>query len=127
MLEYPKDAALIKKARRERWPISEENRLKLEKVVSKGMENSDPEIALRAGKLLLNMDQLNLKEIDIKVKSQPKVVIHTKMTTEELEQRAKELLAELNLTESDTTLLLEAQQSLKKREEECSKNETSPN
>jgi len=116
-LEFPRDSKLLARARRERWPITDETKLKINNILSKALDHPDIEINLKATNAIQKFDALNLKEMDIKVKSQPKVVIHTKMTTEDLEARAKELMAELNISANDAPLLLEAQNALVKRQE----------
>lgn len=60
---------------------------------------------------IVKMDTLNVREKEILVKSQPKLVLHAKMSDEQLVNRVNELMTELGLVPEDAGLLLEAQQS----------------
>lgn len=125
MIEYPKDKNLIKRALRERWPIKPEQRVKVLDVIEKGLESPDIKDALAAARTMAALDTLNIKEQEVKIKAQPKVVIHANMSTEELERRFIELQQDLglsNLSEQDQLNLIDAdvayQQSLEKEKEE---------
>ena len=109
MIEFPKDRKILTRALRERWPIKPEQRVKVLEVVEKALESPDIKDALHAARTMATLDALNIKEQEVKIKAQPKVVIHTKMTTEELEQRFLDLQAELGLVDVNPTDLIDAE------------------
>lgn len=124
MIEYPKDKNLIKRALRERWPIKPEQRVKVLDVIEKGLESPDIKDALAAARTMAALDTLNIKEQEVKIKAQPKVVIHANMSTEELERRFIELQQDLglsNLSEQDQLNLIEADVAYNKQVEEKDK------
>lgn len=109
MIEFPKDRKILTRALRERWPIKPEQRVKVLDVVERALESPDIKDALHAARTMATLDALNIKEQEVKIKAQPKVVIHTKMTTEELEQRFLDLQAELGLVDVNPADLIDAE------------------
>lgn len=109
MIEFPKDRKILTRALRERWPIKPEQRVKVLDVVERALESPDIKNALHAARTMATLDALNIKEQEVKIKAQPKVVIHTKMTTEELEQRFLDLQAELGLVDVNPADLIDAE------------------
>ena len=108
-----KDRQLLKRAVQERWPVSAETRLAILKHTEDIINDTKIEATTRltAVHRIIQIDALNLKEQEIKVKAQPKHIIHTNMSTEDLMKSIGGLLAELNLTaeEADPQLLLEGE------------------
>lgn len=95
----PSDQYLIRRAVTERWPIPPSLR---EKIITQLEETIDSPILdlslkLTAARTAVSIDALNLKEKELKIRSQPKHIIHTNMSTEELLGRVRELQEELGI------------------------------
>ena len=121
MIEFPKDRKILTRALRERWPIKPEQRVKVLDVVERALESPDIKDALHAARTMATLDALNIKEQEVKIKAQPKVVIHAQMSTEDLEKRFLDLQNELgftSLSEQDQLSLIDAEQAYKQLEEE---------
>lgn len=76
-----------------RWPVSAEARSNAMVLCSSILEGDHPtELKLQVIKTLLEADKLNLKEDELRIKQQPKVVIKADMTRDELVARARQML-----------------------------------
>lgn len=117
--ESKSDQYLIRKAINERWPISPEIREKIVVETTDMLDSPDGKLRLTAARTLVQIDALNLKEKELKIKSQPRAVIHTNMSMEDLEKRIKELHAELGMLYPAPALAaLEARKEEEEEEEE---------
>lgn len=96
----PSDQYAIRKAVRERWPITSELRERVvdELLTTLNSPNLDCSLRLTAARTVAQIDALNLKEKELQIRREPKHIVHTNMSTEELVARVKELQGDLGLT-----------------------------
>lgn len=110
-----RDQLLVRQAIRGRWPISPSIRVKIVRETEHILDKpeSDDKLKLLAARTLVQIDGLNLREDEIKIKAMPKHHIHTNMTTEELQAAIQEKMETLGLTrvpQDAIPKLLEAKQ-----------------
>jgi len=101
------DAALIRRALKERWPISAANKIKAVETLTTLLNNPmvEPAEKLRAIKILGELDSLNVRREQIEEMSKPKHVVITDLPTEELLARIKEKFSELGVSPTELPLL----------------------
>lgn len=94
-----RDVSLVKHAIKGRWPIRPSTRVKIVEQTEKILDdpNADPSLKLLASRTFIQMDALNLREDELKLKAMPQHHIHTNMTTDELKATIKDKLATLGL------------------------------
>lgn len=100
---------LIREAVKGRWPIKPITRVKVVNAVEQAldkpvMDEAGAKLQLLAARTLVQIDALNLKEDELKIKTLPKHHIHTNMSTDELKLAIQEKLASMNLTADNQTI-----------------------
>jgi len=95
----PTDQRLVRRAINERWPVSDRIRQRVMDHTEDILDDkeADPHLKMSACRTVMQADALNLKEKEIKARLAPKVIVHTQLTTQELEDRIRELSNDLGI------------------------------
>lgn len=92
------DVTLVNRAMKDRWPVTDEHRIKAMSQISKVLDTSeDDKLKMMAVRTLLLADQLNLKEEELEIKKRPKMHIHADMSRDELVGRLTEVASRMGL------------------------------
>ena len=96
-----RDVSLVAKAVRERWPVNAQHRHNVLDLVTDILDNPEASLKdkIRASKLIIDADKINLVEQANRIRTMPKHVIHTNVSTEELITQVQGKLKELGLDE----------------------------
>lgn len=98
------------------WPVTARNKERAVKEVIDVLDDQEADTRTRmsAIRTLTMMEGLNLKEEENRIRQQPKHIIHTDLSTEELMEKVQTMMGELGLNSAVTPAALEA---LKNREQ----------